>query len=121
MSGEKTFKGTAGDWRVFDHYCGRDPVTAGEYANTRLIGLSQFHTIAEVRHGSTDVSGDVDANAQLLASAKPLLAASQEIDRLSLVIDSAVRFSDSPENAKLVKDALNATRAAISQALGGEA
>lgn len=67
---------TPGPWFVFDHYCGRDPATAGEeYAATRLIGLGQFDTIAEVRMGSEDVAGDVDANARLIAAAPELLAA----------------------------------------------
>ena len=68
-------KATPGEWKVFDHYCGRDPETAGEeYASTRLIGLGQFDTIAEVRMGSDDVDGDFEANAQLIALA-PTLAA----------------------------------------------
>lgn len=62
---------TQGEWKAFDHYCGRDPETAGEYANVRLIGLGQFETLAEVRHGSDDIEGDVDANAKHIATFNP--------------------------------------------------
>lgn len=71
---EKVEAHTPGPWLVFDHYCGRDPETAGEYAGTRLIGLGQYDTIAEVRQGSDDVPGDVDANARLIAAAPELLS-----------------------------------------------
>jgi hypothetical protein len=66
---------TEGPWQVFPHYCGTNPDLAGEYARTRLIGLGQFETVAEVRHGSDDIAGDVDANAHLIAAAPCLYEA----------------------------------------------
>lgn len=68
-------KFTPGPWLVFDHYCGRDPKTAGEYANHRIVGIGQFDTVAEVRHGHDEIEGDVDANAHLISAAPELYSA----------------------------------------------
>jgi hypothetical protein len=89
-------KATPGEWKVFDHYCGRDPETAGEeYANTRLIGLGQFDTIAEVRMGSDDVEGDFEANAELFAKAKSLATLVLEARKmLKSIHDEAVIAND---------------------------
>jgi hypothetical protein len=70
---------TEGPWQVFPHYCGTNPDLAGEYARTRLIGLGQFETVAEVRHGSDDIAGDVDANAHLIAAAPCLYEALKQL------------------------------------------
>lgn len=71
---------TPGPWHVFDHFCGRDPEIAGEYADTRLVGLGQFSTIAEVRQGHDEIAGDVDANARLIAASPELLDALVELE-----------------------------------------
>jgi hypothetical protein len=62
---------TPGPWGAFDHYCGRDPETAGQYAQSRLVGPGRFDTVAEVRQGNDDILGSVDANAAFIAAANP--------------------------------------------------
>jgi hypothetical protein len=57
------------------------------------------------------------ANARLIAAAPDHHAAAVEIDRLMLVIESAVRTAD-PKNRRAVMAALVANRAAIDKALG---
>jgi hypothetical protein len=55
------------------------------------------------------------ANARLIAAAPDYHTAAREIDRLALVIESAVRFSD-PTNLAAVRAALKANQAAIAKA-----
>ena len=57
------------------------------------------------------------ANARLIAAAPDHNAASREIDRLSLVIESAVRNAEPSHHAKVLA-ALKANRAAIAKAEG---
>lgn len=57
------------------------------------------------------------ADARLIAAAPDQHAGALEIDRLSLVILSAVNFADKP-HLEAVSNALRANRAAISKALG---
>ena len=61
-----------------------------------------------------------EADARLIAAAPELLDAAVELDRLLLVIESAVRFAD-PTHSKAVLAALKANSAAISKAKGGAA
>ncbi|MAG25059.1 hypothetical protein CMI47_05705 [Candidatus Pacearchaeota archaeon] len=61
---------TPGPWAVFPYYYER-----GDGEEHRLIGLGQFDTIADVRMGSDDVPGDLEANACLIAAAPELLEA----------------------------------------------
>lgn len=67
----------------------------------------------DCRHGPDDQR----RHAQIAAAAPVMLAAAQEIDRLLLVIESAVRNSDAVEYAAILK-ALKANRAAIAKAEG---
>ena len=53
--------------------------------------------------------------ARLIAAAPDYHTAAREIDRLALVIESAVRFSD-PTNLAAVRAALKANQAAIAKA-----
>ena len=64
-------------------------------------------------------SAEFEANARLIAAAPDLLAALKEWDRLSLVIDSAVRRAD-PTYADDVLGRIRAGRAAIAKARGEE-
>ena len=59
------------------------------------------------------------ANARLIAAAPDQNAALLEVDRLSLVIESAVRYADFPNHAAVLA-ALNAVTAAIARARGEE-
>ena len=56
-----------------------------------------------------------EANARLIAAAPDYHTAARETDRLALVIESAVRFSD-PTNLAAVRAALKANQAAILKA-----
>jgi hypothetical protein len=60
---------------------------------------------------------EVAANARLIAAAPKLLEALQELDRWSLVIESAVR-QDGPHHCESIVDAILAARAAIAKAEG---
>jgi hypothetical protein len=109
---------TEGPWQVFPHYCGTNPDLAGEYARTRLIGLGQFETVAEVRHGSDDIAGDVDANAHLIAAAPCLYEALAELHGACLGTpvgggDGGTYVVGSPSAASL-----NKALAALSRARG---
>jgi len=71
-------------------------------------------------HGNwlAEVMGDhkgAAADARLIAAAPDYHTAAREIDRLALVIESAVRFSD-PTNLAAVRAALKANQAAILKA-----
>jgi hypothetical protein len=70
-------KHTPGPWAVFPHYCKDDPNSI--YAQTWLIGLGQYDTIAEVRPGHDEFDGQNDANARLIAAAPELLEALEAI------------------------------------------
>jgi len=62
-----------------------------------------------------DLRDHWEANANLFAAAPDMLAAGIEIDRLMLVIESAVRNDDKSHHAKVLA-ALKANRAAIAEA-----
>jgi hypothetical protein len=64
-----------------------------------------------------------EANARLIAASPAMFDALREIDRLSLVIDSAVRHSEGAghSNAEAVKAALKTARAALRPSAHGEA
>ena len=62
-----------------------------------------------------DISSIDHPDARLIAAAPDYHTAAREIDRLALVIESAVRFSD-PTNLAAVRAALKANQAAILKA-----
>lgn len=109
MLGEKTFKGTAGDWRVHERsgYQGEEGLTGAWIETDDLL-------VAEVR-GAVVIEGfrheEHTANAYLIAGAKGLLKAAQILASLE-ADDGGRRFP--------TKEEIVTARAAISQALGGE-
>lgn len=79
---------TPGPWAAFPYYCER-----GDGEEHRLIGLGQFDTIADVRMGSDDVPGDLEANARLIAAAPELLDALDELHAKAVVGTDEERYA----------------------------
>lgn len=84
---------TRGPWSVFPHYCKDDSESI--YAQTWLIGLGQFDTIAEVRPGHDQFDSQNDANARLISAAPELLEAASDtleaLQNLRLGIGAGIR------------------------------
>lgn len=108
MSGEKTFKGTAGDWRYDER-----SLTGAVWAPTDLVA-SVYPNAPDGWNGRDDYEllSEMQANARLIAGAKGLLMAAQILASLESD-DGGRRFP--------TKEEIAIARAAISQALGGEA
>ena len=86
--------------------------TSGPWEAT--LGASGM-SVVEADNGTVVASYVSEANARLIAAAPDYHTAARETDRLALVIESAVRFSD-PTNLAAVRAALKANQAAIAKA-----
>lgn len=84
--------------------------------NIHIFQANSDNRICFMSHDDTKENLRGKANARLIAAAPELLAISQEMDRLMLVIESAARTAD-PGNHQSVLAALKANRAAIAKAV----
>jgi len=107
---------TPGPWFVAHHeltdihVCAPDAGNVDDPWNIAVV-------IGACGYPSDPRSGSTEANARLIAAAPDLDAAAREIDRLLLVIESAVRNAD-PVHHEAVLAALKANRTAIAKASG---
>lgn len=112
-------KHTAGPWEFtpgLNYYgvSGDDAPILGTVEAPDATASARWHIAVVV----ADLE-ESEANARLIAAAPCQHDAGREIDRLSLVIESAVRNAD-PVNHEAVLAALKANRAALQRATGGE-
>lgn len=76
-----------------------------------LIGLGQFDTIAEVRHGHDDLGGEVLANAHMLAASKEMYAALRALAAGDIDVSGTALIYDA-DPRKLLSAAREALRSA---------
>lgn len=119
-------KFTPGPWEYVPSTEHHGPyITTG--ADMTYGDIADFYVMSKPESWSVRNGGDskpihhqherADANARLAASAPELLEALRELNRLSLVIMSAVNFADQ-SNLTFVSQAIKAARAAIAKATG---
>jgi len=110
---------TPGPWRVVIYDAGDDDVLSGmpSVVASEELDCGIVHTKGFVQRHWRSARGDAEihANARLIAAAPDHYAAARELDRLMLVIESAVRNAD-PSHHEAVLAALKANRAAIAKA-----
>ena len=98
---------TPGPWQA---HSASDPLEIIGNVDGPDEGRMHYTRVCEVEDNA-----EAEANARLVAAAPELLAAGSELDRLTFVIESAVRRSD-PLNHPAVVAAIKANRAALAKA-----
>ena len=101
-------KWTKGKWEVV-RYGNGDSLVIHSDSETRVCFMAT--------PGELGDPNAIAANAALIAAAPTMAEAAVAIDRLMLVIESAVRNAD-PSHHRAVVDALNANAAALRKARG---
>jgi len=96
---------TPGPWFIGEDDSNGQAVVRGEHTE---VATCWHHCVVEIER-------EMRANARLIAAAPDYDASAREIDRLLLVIESAVRNAD-PTHHAAVLAALKANRAAIAKA-----
>jgi hypothetical protein len=110
---DMTAKHTPGPWTVLSH----------SWSDTSIIAPGFDHGVCrlDINHATEESQqadeAQMEANARLIAAAPDHHAVALELDRLMLVIESAVRWQD-PNNHAAVVALVKANRAAITKATG---